>query len=691
MKTDIAAYVEETFSFKSYQRYLSLEDRQSFQILAGLVSIFLGILIAGAILYFLPVDMSSLEKAQALGIINRTTIDGYPKALETRYYVLGVSISLLSGLFLFLAITYAAYRRERRMPDRAIVQAHEPEKPKPRMGLLQWGILILALFLCTFYVDFIYKNWYWAWWGFFFEEGIYFRWINDLLRGRILYKDIYFYGGPFMIWPQYWLMKLLGPTIALNRYYVYFSYFAGYLIVFKVLRAAVRKKIFMFVGMMLILYLYHPIFPGFHQSLGRFAVSLIPVYLLYRYFLQKRPLYLFFCGISVGFALFFSQELGAGSLVALAAMLAAYLYREKENRLKSLFQQASLICAGALTVVVPVLGYFFMHHALGDFYEVVVNSPRYYMLGVWGHRFPNFLEIVQHPFTSHYRKFPPHLRSNDMGEYDTVEILLAYFPILFYIGSVFFFLALFLRKSYTNRHILLFGTAVLGGMIFQRAFGIYYLFQIRTVIYPLIILSAAFLDMGWPRLRLLMEEKSLSGRKLEAGIYAALLAVIVFSLFHYCSWRGYYPPAAPPYIYRPTRKMSNRGYFSLHLPRAQNVYAPPEEAAKINLVVDYLRKQTKPDEPIYIFPFSPMYYFLADRLSPVKYPVAHTLTKKEREEVIQKLEQEKVNVIIYTYQNPIQGVPNEVRYPEISEYILEHYDVAKQVGSTAILTRKENL
>jgi hypothetical protein len=219
--------------------------------LVGLFSILSGMLIAGAVIYLLPRDLSSVDKARQLGIISRTVLDGYPKQMEITYYILGVVISLLSGLCIFSAVTYFHYRKKGVGPGRREeFPTHATEKQKPRMGLFRWLALALVLFLVTFHKDFIYKNWYWAEWGFFYEEGIYFRWINELLRGKVLYKDIYFYGAPFMVWPQYWLMKLFGPSIALSRYYTYFCYFVGYLIVFKVLRETIRNRILMSIGML---------------------------------------------------------------------------------------------------------------------------------------------------------------------------------------------------------------------------------------------------------------------------------------------------------------------------------------------------------------------------------------------------------------------------------------------------------
>ena len=127
----------------------------------------------------------------------------------------------------------------------------------------------------------------------------------------------------------------------------------------------------------------------------------------------------------------------------------------------------------------------------------------------------------------------------------------------------------------------------------------------------------------------------------------------------------------------------------LDLSRAQNVYLPPERASEIKLVVEYIMQNTRPDEPIYVFPFSPMYYFLADRPSPVKYPVAHTITRKYREQVIEKLEEKKVSYVIYIIGGSNLGLTSEMRYPKITEYIHENYQPIMRFDNTIISKRKD--
>ena len=302
-----------------YQAYLSTESNQLFQIKVGLLSILFGIILSSLIIYFIPQDLSAVLKAREMGIYGKTVIDGYPKQSELSYYIIGVIISLISSFSIFFGITYLDYKskKSKGSGEKSALFNDHTEILSPRLAWYYWFGIVLSIVLITFSGNYIYKNWYWAEWGLFFEEGIYFHWLNEMLRGNILYREVDFHGGPFLIWPQYWLMKLLGPSMALHRYYGYFCYLMGYLIVFKISHELIKSKVLLLTCMLLIIYFNYPMYPSHHESLLRYAFSLLPLYFLYKSFFIRKVGYLLGCGICAGFALCYSQELGITSLVAM--------------------------------------------------------------------------------------------------------------------------------------------------------------------------------------------------------------------------------------------------------------------------------------------------------------------------------------------------------------------------------------
>jgi hypothetical protein len=434
----------------------------------------------------------------------------------------------------------------------------------------------------------------------------------------------------------------------------------------------VSRKLLVLAGTALVVYLYYPLFPGVHQTLGRFAVSLLPLYLLYLFFFKKKILYLLTCGISAAFALFSSQELGLASLAAIAAMLAVYHYREHDA--KGFVRHAAIIGFGVSTLTAPVLIYFFSHDALSNLFEALVIIPRYYSMGVWGFHFPNLFFYLRHP--------------ENVG-YDLSELLLAYWPILFYIASVLFLLVRFLRRTFSNRLILAFGISLMGAIIFQRAFGIYSLFKINNVIYPIILLSFGYLDMIWSQIPVLRKEWEKRGRKIEAVAFFILFLYIFSGITGFVGPRGYLLGLTPR-TYSRLNLDSSPMFLPLSIPGAERIHLPPKEALEVKRTVEYIKKNCAQDEAIFVFPFAPIYYFLTDRESPTRYPVHYVITRALREETVQQLQRKNVKyVILLLPSSPVLGVPTEQQFPEIYDYIRSHYEFEKKFGDVDILRLKE--
>ncbi|GAB4336308.1 MAG: hypothetical protein Kow0099_09230 [Candidatus Abyssubacteria bacterium] len=659
--------------FAHYRNYLGRKDCRHLHMLSGFVSIISGILLSGTILYVLPLDGSSVTRAREVGIISHTALAGYPKGAEIRYYVAGVALALFFSLAVFLLLSFILIRRQ--SPGREIpaetAACHETA-PLPRMGPVRWAIFILIALLVTCHNEFIYHNWVWGPWGFFFEEGMYLGWVNELLHGKALYRDTYFYSGPLMVWPQYLLMRLFGPSIVLDRVYIYFFYFIGYLIAFATLRRLVERKILIAIGVALVIYLFYPMFPGLHGACGRFTFCLIPLILLYEYLQRQRPVLLICCGTALGISLLLSQELGVAALAALIAMLLAFDFRER-TALRRFPVQASLIFIGAVAPIAPVMAYFLVTNSLAAYYEAMVELTGYYSLGAWGAPFPNPLALVS---------------AGAAVEYGALETLLVYWPILFYIGSGFFCVITCTTRRCDNRNILAFGVTVLGLVMYMRVFGVYSLVQVRKALVPLVLLSVYYLELTWVGARESlgqMRRPPARGHVLAFGMLTLFLAP---GLYSFVGWRGFYP-GKPPFAYRFELRNKTPAY-ALHMPRANGVHIPLSHGPDTESVVNYIQEHTRADEPIYVFPFAAMYYFLTDRPSATKYPAFYAVLNKTREGTIRDLERTAPRYLIYVDTGPILGLPTETRFPEITRYIEENYRDVETFGHARILMRKDS-
>jgi hypothetical protein len=353
------------------------------------------------------------------------------------------------------------------------------------------------------------------------------------------------------------------------------------------------------------------------------------------------------------------------------SMLAAFNYREG-GLVKALAKQLVLTAAGVSVVVLPVLAYFSFNHALAGLYDIMVVVPKYLSKGGWGRQFPNMFHLLGDP---------------EKNPYDTFETLLAYWPITFYVVSVFFCIALFLRKRFDNRTILFFGIAVLGGVVFQRVFGIYSLLKARYALYPALILAVGYADMAWLRGLQIVKCRTVSGRRTEIILYALFLLFVCSGLYGY-SHRRAFLPSKPPLAYRST--LSARGkYAAIDIPRAENIHIPPAQARKVAQVVKYIKQNTQPGEPIFVFPYSPMYYFLTNRPSATRHPPIYSILRKTREEIVRELDDRKINYVIYVQESFVWGISAEAAFPEIVDYLNEEYQPISTFQDTVVLVRKD--
>jgi hypothetical protein len=240
--------------------------------------------------------------------------------------------------------------------------------------------------------------------------------------------------------------------------------------------------------------------------------------------------------------------------------------------------------------------------------------------------------------------------------------------ILFILAGVFFFRSALGRCGNTH---LLYGCTmfwILGIILFEYA-----IFSILHFVYPLL---------------------QCSKRKKRAFVITCNLSVpIVLFLFVFvfsgsnrklifskiCFWTS-------------IRSIENsKNEKSSKLARVGNVVLPPEQENNLKKVVNFIRNNTKKDDPLFDFSSQGAYYFLTDRANPTRFhQTAYACTPSMQQEVCRKLELNPPPFVIYSnggFFDRIDGVPSSKRYPIIEHYLKKNYKLAKKIGATLILER----
>ena len=133
-------------------------------------------------------------------------------------------------------------------------------------------------------------------------------------------------------------------------------------------------------------------------------------------------------------------------------------------------------------------------------------------------------------------------------------------------------------------------------------------------------------------------------------------------------------------------------YVDQPLERAGNIQIPTDQASQIKAVVDYIQKNTRPDETIFDFSNQGAYYFFADRPSVTRYiQVCYASTDVMQMEVIEALEKYKTRLVIFSnssWMDSIDGVTNLDRHRLIAKYLKDNYVESVKIGPTIIYKRK---
>lgn len=181
------------------------------------------------------------------------------------------SVSFLAYL---VCVSLIAWLVSRMLPD--------PESPSStsRSGGVVVAAALIAAHVAVFAALYAYKG------RFVFAEGLYFQsLLYRMSTGEIPYLDFSFYYGPLMLYPAYWLSRLVGLDLA---YGVWFTatYATGLIFLYAVLRTVLQdRQVRTFWFVLLAVGLFNPL-TGLNETFTRYLFPSV-VFLLAAAFLQR--------------------------------------------------------------------------------------------------------------------------------------------------------------------------------------------------------------------------------------------------------------------------------------------------------------------------------------------------------------------------------------------------------------------
>lgn len=470
------------------------------------------------------------------------------------------------------------------------------------------------------------------------DEGQFLAWVNHMMNGKLMYRDIYITYGPLYVYPLYFLFKVFGSSIFLLR--VYFIVISTIFSVF-VLREVAKKLNF---GNLLRLgfIVYVLLIPGLTL---RHSMPFLAILLLYLEGKSNKLLHSFLLGIVCALSFLISQEIG---IFVIFGSIVYYLFKViyQQNLDKLLIRVFSWLL-GLLVIFIP---FALWSSKEGWLFEYIATTI-------------DVINIFSGTDLPNGKSFPNPLNSlhliKEMGflRFAISKDLLLYWELLILFSTTLFVFYRTITNRLNDQIFLIFSVNLYGYYLFYSILG-------RAGNFFL-LLSPVFLITFYFMNTLLKERNTKNSLPRKYSI--ALVLLLVFFLFRVAL------------IFRP--------YLS-HLPNSlsavlniqhglnENVTVMPSEQIKYILGVrQYVVENSSKNEYVFFLSNEPALYYFTNRVNPTKYDlpyIPNTLDK--RYQLLDDIRIKKPVLILYNKKSwPVDEISNMQRLPEIMEYLRVNY------------------
>lgn len=594
----------------------------------AMIALIAGAIVARAVTSFVPNRGDDVAAAKSLGIVSVSILENHSKSADLLAYALAMAGALAISLTIWIAWAMRAGRSDFPAPAPARWRT-------PRTSWIEFAIVTLVAFglFARFWNG---RAATYSSWCVLVEEGEMLAWIDTVLRGGVLSRDVFCLYGPLSMWPVAALFSIFGPSLGLWRLWIFALNAPALIAIYFLLRGITRTRIAAGVGATIVAVLCAPAIPAMSWSLARVGLGMAAFAAFTRALDRGTIGWYIGTGTLIGASLLYSQEVGIACALAIGVIL---LVREVKRPISILWT-----ALGAAVVIIPAAIYLAANHALGATIENLFLFPRIRMLG-----------FAAYPF--------PQLAPN-------VDSMRAYFVPVVLAVCAFSAGTKLLRGLRDARVFVEVGLFIFGAVIFtaplSRPEETHFLFAAPPA---LALLTALFEDACF----------ALRSRRFGAAPVVALL----FGASMLAIWS----PIALTNLSDLIKPPSGR---ALDLPRGGSALLPNDFAQDLDLITREIQSRTAPNEPFWAFPNEAFLYFLADRPQPTHFPQALlAVTRAQREQLVADLERTRPRwAVVYLDAPEIDRIPYDVAIPEVVACLAANYEPESNVGAFALMRRK---
>lgn len=484
------------------------------------------------------------------------------------------------------------------------------------------------------------------------DEGQFASWLNSMLHGKYMFKDMYIVYGPLYVYPLYLLSKVFSPSAFLVRSYLVAGGAIG-IIALNLIMKEIKIRTFaryLMNALLILLPIMH-----LRQALGWFTI-----YFLILSVTKKNYLFSFLTGLSIAFTFLVSPELGI--ITGLITFL-YYLYTSINNSKRiNIYKSLRYIFLG---LIIPTL--LFAIWALGEgWFVAYVMTTKKVLLDFSGINVPNGKNIpdifMLLPFNKPLLAWLKYFISKE---------LLIYYVFLLHVNIL-----LYITIKITLRTITDVDKKIIPITLY--ALSLLYLLISRPdhfffILSPILLLSVYFIDKG---LEALKQKKLKISQKFSYFLITSILLFFILRVVY----------INHPQIIKITKIPTAIINTPMNPNRIGPIHISKDQMRVFTDLQNFIDQNTTQNDQIFFFTDEPMMYLILNRDNATKYvlPYAGNL-KPMREDMVNDLKKNKPKYIFLDKTAwDVDNINNETRLPEVINYIKENYVVNKEIDKVII-------
>ncbi len=530
----------------------------------------------------------------------------------------------------------------------------------------------------------------------YLDQGLYLPGIDAILDGQIPQKDFIFYRGPFEIYAPALMMRALGTNMIWLPVFFYAGTMMNIILFILLGRELLRTRFVYILMSFVVLARTFPRISFYYWGGMRYALGIAGVYCVIKFLKTRKCAWLLASGVASAAGFFTTIESGFSAAVSVgAALIVARIGHVID--VKEFKAAEKWFFAGVALVTLPFLVYLGVHKALMPMLEATILFPLRMMT--------TYLDMGTHIPAS----FGHFLISLWPGS-PYFKVLT---PVFLFTAFVGYMVVRFRQRREHGLELALLtalGTyaLILYSASFRAIWGHHFemALQPEKLIYFYLIEILYCETIAWYRQRRIIW--TAVKRRMALGvisflIFALFMSSMGYSLTRFSRHFVVYKRFLDWVESRPSGDYSilhGQDTKELNIERAKGMVVPAWQAEDIEETVRFIRSKTSPDEAVLTYPELGALNFFFDRPFVSRFPIA-TLSWADdawHREYLNDIKMKRTRFAVMTNlghrtfpsQLYFKFPRNIVKFKEVTEYILKHYDPVKRLGSLTIYERRDN-